>query len=304
VTNQTGQSVWTQLSSSFADTIAHLENSIVAIDAEGRSTASGVVWQRGVIVTTHHGLRLRENIQIILAGVSLSARLLGSDATTDLAVLGIDSDKLTPIPSANDLVTRAGEVVLSVGRSRLGDISASCGIIARTGTAWRTWRGGAIDRLIRPDIRLYVGQSGSALVNEQRQLLGINSRALARQAIITIPTQTIHRVVDAILKLGHVPRPFLGLAMQPIPIPDPVRELFPGGTDETLLVTHVEPKAPAAQAGVMVGDVIVSFNGQPVHAVHEILHRIRALHIGDTISLVVLRGGTKLDLTVSVADRG
>jgi S1-C subfamily serine protease len=304
VTNQTGQSVWTQLSSSFADTIAHLENSIVAIDAEGRSTASGVVWQRGVIVTTHHGLRLRENIQIILAGVSLSARLLGSDATTDLAVLGIDSDKLTPIPSANDLVTRAGEVVLSVGRSRLGDISASCGIIARTGTAWRTWRGGAIDRLIRPDIRLYVGQSGSALVNEQRQLLGINSRALARQAIITIPTQTIHRVVDAILKLGHVPRPFLGLAMQPIPIPDPVRELFPGGTDETLLVTHVEPEAPAAQAGVMVGDVIVSFNGQPVHAVHEILHRIRALHIGDTISLVVLRGGTKLDLTVSVADRG
>ena len=92
--------------------------------------------------------------------------------------------------------------------------------------------------------------------------------------------------------------------MQPIPIPDPARELFPGGAEETLLVTHVEPKEPAAQAGVMVGDVIVSFNGKPVHVVHEILHRIRALHIGDTISLSVLRGGTKLDLTVSVADRG
>jgi S1-C subfamily serine protease len=230
--------------------------------------------------------------------------LIGSDATTDLAVLGIDSDKLTPVPSANDLVTRAGEVVLSVGRSRLGDISASCGIIARTGSAWQTWRGGTIDRLIRPDIQLYVGQSGSALVNEQRQVLGINSPALARQAVITIPAQTIRRVVDAILKLGHVPRPFLGLAMQPIPIPEPARELFPGGTEETLLVTHVEPKAPAAQAGVMVGDVIVSFIGKPVHGVHEILHRIRALHIGDTISLAVLRGGATLDLTVSVADRG
>ena len=158
----------------------------------------------------------------------------------------------------------------------MGDISASYGIIARTGSAWRTWRGGEIDRLIRPDIQLYVGQSGSALVNEQRQVLGINSPALARQAVITIPAQTIRRVVDAILKLGHVPRPFLGLAMQPIPIPDPVRELFPGETEETLLVTHIEAKAPAAQAGVMVGDVIVSFNGKPVHGVHEILHQIRA----------------------------
>jgi S1-C subfamily serine protease len=303
VTNGTGKSVWTQLSGAFADTIADLENSIVAIDGGGGSTTSGVVWQPGVIVTTHHGLRLRENIKIILAGESLSARLIGSDATTDLAVLGIDSDKLKPAPSSDDLVTRAGEVVLSVGRSRLGDISASCGIIARTGSAWRTWRGGEIDRLIRPDIRLYVGQSGSALVNEQRQVLGINSPALARQAVITIPAQTIRRVVDAILKLGHVPRPFLGLAMQPIPIPEPARELFPAGAEQTLLVTHVEPKAPAAQAGVMVGDVIVFFNGKPVQGVREILHLLRALRIGDTISLSVLRGGTRLDLTVSVADQ-
>jgi hypothetical protein len=76
VTNETGKSVWTQLSSSFADTIAHLENSIVAIDGGGRSTASGVVWQPDVIITTHHGLRLRENIKIILAGESLSTRLI------------------------------------------------------------------------------------------------------------------------------------------------------------------------------------------------------------------------------------
>lgn len=303
MTNGIEKSVWAQLSSSFADTIAALESSIVAIDGGGKSTASGVVWQPGVIVTTHHGLRLRENIKVILAGESLSARLIGSDATTDLAVLGIDSDKLIPAPNANDRVTRTGEIVLSVGRSRLGDISASSGIIARTGSAWRTWRGGEIDHLIRPDIRLYVGQSGSALVNEQRQVLGINSQALARQAVITIPAQTIHRVVHAILKLGHVPRPFLGLAMQPIPIPEPAREIFPGGAEETLLVTHVESKSPAAQAGVMVGDVIVSFNGKPVQGVREILHLLRALRIGETISLSVLRGGTKLDLTVSVADQ-
>ena len=304
MTTGTEKSLWTQLSSSFADTIADLENGIVAIEGGGRSTTSGVVWRPGVIVTTHHGLRLRENIKVILAGEPLSARLIGSDATTDLAVVGIDSDKLTPVSSANNLVIRAGEVVLSVGRSRLGDISASCGIIARTGSAWQTWRGGAIDRLIRPDIQLYVGQSGSALVNEERQVLGINSPALARQAVITIPAQTINRVVDAVLELGHVPRPFLGLAMQPIPVPDPAREFLPAEADEVLLVTHLEQKAPAALAGVMVGDVIVLFNGEPVPGLREILHRLRASRIGDTISLTVFRGGAKLDLTLSVADRG
>ena len=304
MTNGTDGSVWAQLSSSFANTIAGLENSIVAIDGGGRSTASGVVWRPGVIVTTHHGLRLRENLNAILAGESLSARFIGSDATTDLAVLGFDSEKLMPVSCASDLVIRAGEVVLSVGRSRLGDISASCGIVARTGSAWRTWRGGGIDRLLRPDIRLYVGQSGSALVNEQRQVLGINSPALARQAVITIPTQTINRVVDAILAQGHVPRPFLGLAMQPIPVPDPVREVYPAAADEVLLVTHIEPKAPAALAGVMVGDVIVLFNEEPVPGLHEILHRLRASGIGDTISLTVFRGGARVDLTLRVADRG
>ena len=305
MTNGTEKSLWTQLSTSLADTIAALENSIVAIESGGRSTSSGVVWRPGVIVTTHHDLRVRESIKIILAGgESLSTRLMGSDATTDLAVLGVDSDKLKPISSTNDAAVRAGEVVLSLGRSRLGDIAASCGIIARTGNGWRTWRGGAIDRLIRPDIRLYVGQSGSALVTEQRQLLGINSPALARQAVITIPAQTIRRVVDAIVKTGHVPHPFLGLAMQPIAIPAPARDLFPAGAEETLLVTHVEPKASAALAGVMVGDVIVSFDGKPVHDVREILHRVRAARVGDTIPLTVLRGGVKVDLTLSVTDRG
>jgi S1-C subfamily serine protease len=97
VTNGMEKSVWTQLSSSFADTIADLENSIVAIDGGGRSTASGMVWRPGVIVTTHHVLRLRENIQILFGGgESFSARWIGSDATTDLAVLGIDSEKLAP----------------------------------------------------------------------------------------------------------------------------------------------------------------------------------------------------------------
>jgi S1-C subfamily serine protease len=294
--------IWTQLSRAFSGAIEAIQDSIVAVHGGGRSTSSGVVWRPGIVVTTHHGLRYRKGVKVNHSGDMLDASLIDSDPRTDLAVLRLSSEKLKPIESTNN-DTHAGEVVLSVGRSRLGDISASCGIIARTGDPWRTWHGGQIDRLIRPDIQLYVGQSGSALVNEQRQVLGINSPALARRAVITIPTLTIDRIVDAILERGHVPRPFLGIAMQAVPIPEAVRSLFPAEAEQALLVMHVEPKAPAALAGVMVGDLIVSTNSSPIDNVRDFLHWLSSLHIGDTISLVVIRGGVKADLTVNVADR-
>ena len=198
---------WSGLSRSFADTIEALQDSIVTVHGGGRFTTSGVIWRPGVIVTTRQGLRRSDSLQVALHGEPFPANLAGSDAGTDLAVLRVEQTTAKPVDCAATSQVRVGEMVLAVGRSGLGDVSASAGIIARLGSAWRTWRGGQIDRLIRPDLRLYVGQSGSALVNENRQVLGINSAALARQAVITIPTSTIDRVVDSILERGHVPGP-------------------------------------------------------------------------------------------------
>jgi S1-C subfamily serine protease len=149
-----------------------------------------------------------------------------------------------------------------------------------------------------------VGQSGSALVNEHHGILGINSQALARNAIITVPTQTIDRVVDAILERGHVPRPFLGVAMQPVPVPETLRAQFAEGAEQVLLVLQVEPNSPAASARVLVGDLIVSLNGDPVHDVRDAVHRIASLSVGDSVSLVVIRGGARMELTLTMADRG
>lgn len=296
--------VWNSLSQSISEAIEAVQDSIVTIDGGGPSTSSGIVWRPGVIVTVRNGLRRNELVKISHRGEPFSARVAGTDAGTDLAVFRVESNSLKSAHSSGLEGTRVGELVLSVGRSGLGDISASSGIIARLGSPWRTWRGGQIDRLIRPDVRLYVGQSGSALVNEHHRVLGINSLVLARNAIITVPTQTIDRVVDAILERGHVPRPFLGVAMQAVPIPEALRAQFAEGADHTLLVLHVEPNAPAASAGVMVGDLIASLNGYPAHDVRDALHRIAGLSVGDSVSLAVIRGGTRMELTVTVADRG
>ena len=298
--------VWSGLSKSIAETIEAIQDSIVTVHGGGggRSTSSGVVWRPGLIVTVRQGLRRTDALTVAHHGEAIPATLAGADAGTDLAVLRVDTGAGKPVEPIGDQPTRVGEVVLAVGRSVLGDISASAGIIARLGSGWRTWRGGQMDKLIRPDLQLYVGQSGSALVNEGRRVLGINSAALARNAVITVPATTIDRVVDAILERGHVPRPFLGAAMQAVPVPEALRAHFAEGVHEALLVLHVEAQAPAASAGILVGDLILSFDGHPVHNVHDVQHRLSSLKVGETVPVVVIRGGVRMDLKVILADRG
>jgi S1-C subfamily serine protease len=299
---QQNQAVWSALSNQLAETIEAVEDSIVTVHGGGRSSSCGVVWRPGVVVTVRHGLRRTDSLQVAHQGEPVHAALAGSDAGTDLAVLRVETG--APAQTGGATPARVGELVLSVGRSALGDISASAGIIARLGSGWRTWRGGQMDSLIRPDLQLYVGQSGSALVNESRQVLGINSTALARNAVITVPTATIDRVVDAILERGHVPRPYLGAAMQAVPVPEELRSQFSQGVGEALLVLHVEAKAPAAIAGILVGDLLLAVNGQEVHNVHAVQHQISSLKVGDPVAVAVIRGGVKMDLKVILADRG
>jgi S1-C subfamily serine protease len=296
--------VWSALSRQVAETVEAVQDSIVTVHGGHRSSASGVVWRPGVIVTVRQGLRRSDSLQIAQRGDAVPATLAGADAGTDLAVLRVDQGFGKAAEIADKQTARVGELVLAVGRSALGDVSASAGIVARLGSAWRSWRGGQIDSLLRPDLQLYVGQAGSALVNEGRRVLGINSSALARNAVITVPAATVDRVVNAILERGHVPRPYLGAAMQAVPVPEAVSKHFAEHVDEALLVLHVEPNAPAASAGILVGDLLLSIDGQLVHNVREVQHRLLSLNVGDRLAVVVIRGGATIDLTVTLADRG
>ena len=174
------------------------------------------------------------------------ATVIGRDPGTDVAVLRLPSEELRRLRKRRTARYARGQVVLSIGRSRLGDLSASCGIIARTGSAWRTWRGGQIDYLIRPDVRLYVGQSGSALVDRQRRVIGINSPALARRAVITIPAQTdrLGSWMRFSARSVTCPVRFPGDRQVSIPVPEAVRSEFSRETGVALLVTPLNRKVP------------------------------------------------------------
>ncbi|HMK29082.1 MAG TPA: S1C family serine protease, partial [Terriglobales bacterium] len=188
-------------------------------------------------------------------------------------------------------------------RSTRGEVAASAGIVARLGGPWKTWRGGHIDQLLRPDVTLYLGQSGSALVNGDGRVLGINTSVLARRATITVPAVTVDRVLFELLRRGYIARPYLGVAMQPVPLPEDVRHKLKLESNAGLLVLHAEAEGPASTAGVMLGDVIVALQGRPVADVRDVLQQLSELHTGESAKVTIARGGEKVELAVTIGER-
>jgi len=297
-------SEWNMLSNQFADVAEQASKSVVAVHGGRRVAGSGIVWRAGVVVTASHMLRHSEDIEVTFADKSRQkASLSGRDPGTDVAVLrlGGANPGVSIDPGGADL--RVGQVVLAVGRSSLGDLAASAGIIARLGAAWQTWRGGKVDSLLRPDVTVYPGQSGSALIDSRGQVLGMNTSALARAAAITVPTVTVERVLSEILEHGGIFRPYLGLAMQPVPLPDELAKQLEGERDSGLMIMQAEPGSPSAEAGLMLGDLIVSINGHPVNGIEQLQQALSAGKRGDSVELGYVRGGNITSAKVKLADR-
>jgi len=155
---------------------------------------------------------------------------------------------------------------------------------------------------VRPDIRLYPGQSGSALLNAQGRVLGMNTMALARMAAITVPTATVDRVLGELLEHGRIRRPYLGLAMQMVSVPDDVREKFKLEAATGLLVMHVEADSPGNKAGLTLGDLVISIQDKAAGDLQTLQDAIAGLRTGDQARITVIRGGEKREVRAIVGD--
>src|SRR5271169_289067 len=301
--SSTANQIWEAISNHTATLAEQAGKAIVAVDAGHRVAASGVHWKPGIIVTASHLIRRAAEVDVILPdGSRVNGTVAGSDSMTDLAAVRIGSSAiLATLPLASN--AKVGEFVLAVARSGRGELSANAGIVARVGGPWYSWRGGQIDRLLRPDVRLYPGQSGSALVNGRGEVLGVNTAVLARESVITLPIETVDRVLKELLELGHVAQPYLGLAMREVPLPQEWRASAGSDQENGLLVMHVTPDGPAKQAGISLGDLVVSLDAQPVRGFRHV-HRTLALkRTGETVKLRVLRAGNAIEAEVALGDR-
>ncbi len=282
------------LSQQLAAVVEQAGRTAVAVHARPRFSSSGVFWRPGIVVTAEHTIRREEEITVTLPnGSPAAAALVGSDAGTDVAVLRVEEAVTAPIPRAST-PPAPGNLALSVGRSRDSGVNATLGIVSAVSGSWRTWRGGRLDHYIRLDLTLYPGSSGGAVINTQGEAIGIATSMLSRIAGVAIPSATVDRVVEEILSRGRVARGFLGVGLQAVELP---------GGDRGLIVLSVEPEAPAAKAGVLIGDVLVSLGGKAVPDTDDVQAVLESHQIGESIEAELLRGGASTRLAVVIRER-
>ncbi|MDE3181639.1 MAG: trypsin-like peptidase domain-containing protein [Acidobacteriota bacterium] len=290
------------LSQNLAEVAERAGRSVVAIDARRRIPSSGVVWAKGVVVSADHTIRREEEITVTAHdGRKTPATLAGRDPTTDLAVLKAENLDLPAAGIAGTDTLKAGNLAIAIGRA--GHFGASMGVIASLGEAWRTWQGGKIDRLIRPDISIFDGFSGGPLVDVQGRVLGINTSGLSRRSAITIPSETVQRVVAELLEKGRIARAYIGAGLQPVDLPEILRNSLKLSGTGGLVVMNTEPGGPAEKSGMLLGDVLVSLDGAQVGDFSEVQAKLTSGQVGKALRATVIRGGALAELTIVAGER-
>lgn len=295
------------LSNDMANAVEQVSQAVVAVNARPRVATSGVLWRQGIVVATDHTIKREEDITLTLHdGRTIPATLAGRDPGTDLAILKFEDAAATAADlsdSAASPSVRVGHLVLAVGRTGGDGVSASLGIISSVGDAWRTWRGGQLDKFIKLDLSIYTGFSGSPLVSADGRILGINTSALARGAGLTIPASTVNRVVDELLARGRVTRAYIGVGMHPVRLPETLKNSLNLSGTQGVIVLSVEPGGPADAAGLLIGDVLVALDDRHVTNTDDVQGVLTPERVGQTAKAMIIRGGAKAELTLTIGER-
>lgn len=275
--------------------------STVAVLGRRDAVATGIAWRPGLVVTAAHVFRRTPAAVTLIAagGRELAATLVGIDSPTDLALFRLADEAAVPaLAAGTPAAVQAGHLAIAVGRSAEGDVIASAGIVNRVGGPWQTWLGGPIDRLIRLDGGVYEGLSGAPVADASGNVIGTATSALSRGYGVVVPAATVSRVVDALLAHGRVARAWLGIGAQAVPLPaDALQVPGQGG----LLVTSLASGGPAEKAGMRIGDIIVRAAESAAANLRE-LRTALAAHVGQSVTLAVLRGGLPLELQTDVGE--
>lgn len=291
------------LSNAMAGAVKSAGTSTILVNARRRLPATGVAYSAELILTADHVIEREEEIQIVLPdGSEASASLAGRDPGNDLALLRLDQSAAIPASLAEG-APRVGQLTLALGRPGRDGLQASLGIVSALGGPSRTRRGGLLESYIRTDAIPYPGFSGGPLIDAHGRLLGINTSGLGVGASVAIPHDTAWKVAAALAEGGSVKRGFLGIRSQPVEVPAEARRALGREQSQGLLVIDVEAGSPAASGGLMVGDILVGIEDQPVEDHDQLLGKLTGDVVGRETPLQVVRGGEPQTLQVTVGER-
>jgi S1-C subfamily serine protease len=295
---------WQQLSKEITGVINHTGKSIVAVDGRAGHTSSGIVWRRDFVITASHTIRQEAGIRVILGSEqSVQARLAGRDRNADVALLKLDQEISAPPAEFGRAAELAvGDFTVAVARTRRGNLVASAGIVSGLMGEWKVHRT-RIDQFIRPDLTLYPGFSGGALAGFKGQVLGLNTSGFLRGKPITIPSSTLARIAEEIASTGRVARPYFGLVLQPVQIPERLQSSAGVSLSSGLLVMHVEAGAPADLAGTLIGDILLQIDGRSLDDLEDLHDVLDSKGAGQDVAVTLLRGGKVVQSTIKIGTR-
>jgi S1-C subfamily serine protease len=284
------------LSDELAAAVERASRAIVAVHGRPRVPSTGVHWHAGLIVTANHTVQAEDEVTVRRPdGGSAPATVAGRDSTLDLAVLKIDAGGVPVAEVGDSDAVRVGHMVLAVGagpRASWGVVSAiDAGPGRVAGTDFFTL-----------DLTLYPGFSGGPLVDAAGRVVGLNTSGASRYLQVAIPAKTVKRVVDNVVDHGRIPQGYLGVSTQPVRIPEALREQLGRSRREAVIVVDVQAASPAA-AGLLIGDVILSLDGQAVADPFDLRALLRSRPIGQRVLASVVRAGRLVDVELTIGER-
>jgi len=272
---------------------------------EEQSLGSGVVIdaQKGYVITNYHVIDKADEITVTLRdGRKFEATLIGGDSETDVALVKIESGKLTALPLANSDELQVGDFVVAIGNPFGLGQTVTSGIVSALGRSGLGIEG--YEDFIQTDASINPGNSGGALVNLRGELVGINTAILAPSGGnvgigFAIPTNMAGKIVEHLVDFGEVRRGSLGIHVQDL-TPD-LAEAFNLEGQKGAVVVDVEKDSPADKAGLKISDVVIAINGESVETSTEARNRVGLLRIGEKVDITILRKGQRKTLKTTVA---
>ena len=301
-------------STAITDVVDRVGPAVVRIDVwHGTNTAragsgSGViVAPDGLVLTNSHVVGGAARVELMTTeGRSLTARVIGDDPDTDLALVRVDAPVTLPSAALGDSKRlRRGQLVVAIGNPLGFDSTVTAGVVSALGRSLRARTGRLIDDVIQTDAALNPGNSGGPLVSSRGEVIGVNTAIIqgAQGICFAVAANTAKFVLGELVRHGRVRRAFIGISAQQTTIPRRMQLAAGLSQSSAATITASEPGSPANRSGLLTGDMIVTLDGQPVTGADDLIRLLTGERIGRAIEIAVLRLGKPRTFTLVPEER-
>jgi S1-C subfamily serine protease len=288
---------WNTLSTDIAEAVRHAAVSVVQVHGR-RRLAAGVVVAENLLVTP--AIADEETIAVRTGGgQTAGGRVLGRIDNMGLTVVRTEGLGLPPLTAGDE--PAPGSLAVAIGRTWSGGVMAAWAPVTVVGGPLRTGRAASLERVIRIQIEPHGALTGGALVDSSGRAAGIVTSTAIRGTTVVVPASLAWSEAARLAAEGGARPGFLGITSIPVPLPE--RQRSGRNQDSGLLISQVSANSPAEAGGLLVGDVLVAFDGEAIDDAEALVTRLRRSRIGSAVPVTVVRGTSAVDVTVTIGER-